>query len=137
MRSTDIARLLIFFIPRPPRHPAGEKRRAAAGDEWEGHAGKRQDIQRAENVQRQLHEQHAHCRAGGDGIERAAAAACAAHGEKGENQYRGDGAKGDDEPQLLADDGEDEVVLGFGHKQMLLAAVAQPQPCRPAGADGI
>ena len=34
--------------------------------------------------------------------------------------------------QLLADDGEDEVVLRFGHEQMLLAAVAQPQPGGPA-----
>ena len=34
--------------------------------------------------------------------------------------------------QFLADDGEDEVVLGFGHKQMLLAAVPQPQPGGPA-----
>ena len=39
--------------------------------------------------------------------------------------------------QLLAEDGKDEVVLGLRHEQMLLAAVAQPQPRRPAGADGI
>ena len=39
--------------------------------------------------------------------------------------------------QFLAEDGKDEVVLRLGHEQMFLTTVAQPQPCRPAGADGI
>ena len=51
-----------------------------------------------------------------------------------EQQHHGAGPH---KAQLLADDGKDEIVLRLGHEQMLLAAVAQPQPCRPAGADGI
>ena len=33
--------------------------------------------------------------------------------------------------QLLADDGKDKIVLRLGHEQMLLPAVAQPQPRGP------
>ena len=51
-----------------------------------------------------------------------------------EQQHHGAGPH---KAQFLADDGEDEVVLGFGHKQMLLAAVPQPQPGGSAGADGV
>ena len=46
-----------------------------------------------------------------------------------EQQHHGAGSH---KAQFLADDGEDEVVLGFGHEQVFLAAVAQPQPGGPA-----
>ena len=49
-------------------------------------------------------------------------------------QYHGAGPH---KAQFLADDGKDKVVLRLRHEQMLLAAIAQPQPSSPAGADGI
>ena len=44
--------------------------------------------------------------------------------------------QGADESELLADDGEDEVVLRLRKPQMLLVAVAEADAEKPAGADG-
>ena len=44
---------------------------------------------------------------------------------------------GSHKAKLLAQDGKDEVVLRFGHEQVLLAAAAKAKARRAPGADGI
>ena len=55
-----------------------------------------------------------------------------------QQQYKeGHHRQGPDESQLLADNGEDKIVLGLRHKHVFLAAVAQAQAGGTPGTDGV
>ena len=118
------------------QHPAGDERGAALGDEGEGDAREGQDVQGAEDVQAHLDHHEADGGAAGYDIEGAPALCGVAHGKERERNDGEHGEHVDHEPQLLADHGEDKVVLRFGQVEEFLPPVAQAQPEHAAGANG-
>ena len=115
-------------------HPASQHRGAAARHKRERYAGKRQDIDRAEHVERDLHHEHARRRAGSYRIVRAAAVTGVAHGKKRKCEYGEHSADGDDEPELLAHNAEHRVRISG--KGILEPAVARALSEKSAGCSG-
>ena len=114
-----------------------QQRRAAVGEERQGYARTWHQVRHDGDVQYDLYGQQG----GNPGRDQEGEAVAhvqreivAAHDESREQQQDGDSAG---KAQLLADHGEDEVVVLLRQVQVGLPPLPQPQAEEAAGADGI
>src|SRR5918992_4871846 len=112
-----------------------DEARAAVRDEREGDAGQRREPEHGGQVHGRL-PAHERGDAGGDELpERISAAEGDGEARERERRERADDEQRADQPELLADDGEDHVGVGLGQVVDLLDALAESLPGEAARAD--
>lgn len=89
--------------------PGREHGGAAVGDKGEGDAGKRQNIHRAQHVQRSLKDQQAGGGTGGNGVEAGAAGPAAPHSEHRQSHNAQHRKYRDDKAPLLAQHAKHQI----------------------------
>ncbi len=113
----------------------GQQRGSAVADEGQGDAGQRDELDDATDDDERL-EPHDRGEAGGEQLlEGVLGAQRDAQPAADEQQVRGEHRRATEQPELLADRREDEVVLGLGH--LVGGAPAQPGAEHPAVAEAV
>src|SRR5205807_2415817 len=124
-RANFLTALTAHVQEDPSCRHGDHQRRAAKGDERQGHAGDRKDADDGADVDESLADDPRRDAGRQEGTETVGRLEGGAHPEDGEGGEEGDDEQGAEQPQLLADDGEDEVGVGVG----------QEAPLGPAGTE--
>ncbi len=126
---------LATLSSRPIAAQQHDQRRRAGRDERERDAGERREPEDGVDVEQGLAQDQ---RGDAGGEQLGVAVARGLRGPQpgvGDHAVEGEQAADPGEPELLADDGEDEVRVGLGQVEDLLHGLAGAEPEQPARAD--